>query len=159
MFWSALKYIIAGILFWLAATFFLSGTQNFIKRSEPAQLIVLALDYRRDSDGGTMYRPVFGLDNTERSRPEYVGNTWVKTPPHKAGEIVSGRYDQATGEMRSDRMIERDKWLLPIAQVLALLVVLQGILMFFGVPEVLLPFRVRGGNARRHYDRMPPWSS
>ncbi len=92
-----------------------------------------------------MYRPVFGLETDARPRPEYSGNTWMRFAPHQAGEIVSGRYDPDSGEMRSNRMMRRTSWSGRIAQLLGILSALQGLLMLFGVPEVLLPLRVRFG--------------
>ncbi len=92
-----------------------------------------------------MYRPVFGLETDARPRPEYSGNTWMRFAPHQASEIVSGRYDPDSGEMRSNRMMRRTSWSGRIAQLLGILSALQGLLMLFGVPEVLLPLRVRFG--------------
>ncbi|MGB5557081.1 MAG: hypothetical protein WBN04_03610 [Paracoccaceae bacterium] len=144
--WSnAFKYLLVGALFWLVGAFFLGSSQNFVKRSEPVQLIVLKMDTRLDSDGYTFFRPVFGLETAVRPRPEYAGNTWMRPAPHQAGEVVSGRYDPNSGEMRSDHMDGRTVWIARIAKVLGLLVGLQGILMLFGVPELFMPLRVRLG--------------
>ncbi|WP_411889355.1 hypothetical protein [Yoonia sp. SDW83-1] len=108
-------------------------------------LIVLQVDERRDTDGKRSYRPVFGLQTTDRPRPEYTGSTWFSPKPHQPGDIVSGRYDPKSGEMRSDQMMGRSRWMWRVLQVVGALAVLQGILMLFGVPELLLPLRVRGG--------------
>ena len=129
----------------MVGALFLGSDHGFKKRSEPADLIVLQLDTRRNSKGYTIYRPVFGLDTTARPRPEYSGNIWVRPAPHQAGEIVSGRYDSDSGEMRSNQMMGRTTWIARIAQILGILAAMQGILMLFGVPELLLPLRVRFG--------------
>ncbi|MEM9796788.1 MAG: hypothetical protein AAF919_09875 [Pseudomonadota bacterium] len=149
MWWTAFKYLLVGALFALVGTVFVGSSQGFVKRSEPAQLIVLDMHDKRDPDGGIMYRPVFGLDTDMRPRPEYSGNIWMWPAPHETGDIVSGRYDAESGEMRSDRMIGRGSWIGRFGQILGGLVMLQGVLMVFGVPEVLLPIRVRIGGRRR----------
>lgn len=145
MWWNAFKYIFFGALFGLAGSVFVGSDQGFAARSEPAQLIVLQLDSRRDADRQTMYRPVFGLVTAARPRPEHAGNVWTRPAPHQPGDIVAGRYDPRSGEMRSDGMSQRTLWLGRIAQVIGMLTVLQGILMLLGIPEILLPLRVRAG--------------
>lgn len=145
MWWNAFKYILVGGLFWLVGALFLGGDHAFRTRSAPADLIVLQLDTRLNSKGYTVYRPVFGLDTASRPRPEYSGNTWMRPAPHHAGDIIPGRYDSDSGEMRSNQMMGRSTWGARIAQILGILAALQGILMLFGVPELLLPLRVRLG--------------
>jgi hypothetical protein len=143
MWWRALKYILVGLIFWLVATLLLAASTGFIERSEPAQLVVLHMERKTDEDGTVLYRPVFTLDTDERPRPEYRGHTWISFLVHKAGEVVPGRYDKVTGAMDSDRMISISRWFYRIMQLIGLLSILQGVMMFLGVPEHLLPLRLR----------------
>lgn len=145
MWWNAFKYLLVGAIFWVVGAFVLGGSQGFLARSEPAQLIVLQVDSHLDHDGFRTYRPVFGLDTTVRPRPEYAGNTWMRPAPHRAGDIVPGRYDRESGEMRSDRMMQTTVWIARIVKILGILAVVQAMLLLFGMPEVLLPLRVRIG--------------
>jgi hypothetical protein len=123
----------------------LGNSVEFAARSEPAQLIVLQLESPIGPDRYMMCRPVFGLHTTVRPRPEYAGNVWMRPAPHQAGEIVSDRYDRDSGEMRSDSMFQRTVWAARFAKVPGMIAVLQGALMLFGVPELLMPLRVRFG--------------
>ncbi len=145
MWWAALKYLFVGALFLLVGWLLTASSSRFLENSQPATLIVLQVDERRDTDGKRSYRPVFGLHTTDRPRPEYARSTWFSPKPHQSGDIVSGRYDPQSGEMRSDQMMGRSRWMWRVLQVVGALAVLQGILMFFGVPELLLPLRVRSG--------------
>ncbi len=146
MWWTVFKYLLVGAIFWIVGVFVLGGSQGFVARSEPAQLMVLQVDSRWDDEGYRIYRPVFGLHTAARPRPEYAGNTWMRPAPHRAGDIVPGRYDRQSGEMRSDRMMQTTIWIAWIVKILGILAVLQAMLMLFGVPEVLLPLRVRIGS-------------
>ncbi len=150
--WTAVKYILAGALLWFLAGVFPGGSQGFVARSDPAQLIVQRVDSRLDENRIRIYRPVFALDTKARPRPEYAGNTWSRTTPHQVGERVSGRYDPERGDMQSDSMIARSLWIARATKMLSILIVLQGVLMLFGVPEILMPIRVRIGGSRRRRD-------
>ncbi|MFG5381596.1 DUF3592 domain-containing protein [Yoonia sp. R2-816] len=128
--WTAFKYIFVGALFLLVGWLLTASSSRFLENSQPATLIVLQVDERRDTDGKRSYRPVFGLQTTDRPRPEYAGSTWFSPKPHQPGDIVSGRYDPQSGEMRSDQMMGRSRWMWRVLQVVGALAVLQGILMF-----------------------------
>ncbi|MEL6523106.1 MAG: DUF3592 domain-containing protein [Pseudomonadota bacterium] len=151
MWGKAIKYLLVGALFLVIGTVFVVSSQGFIKRSEPAQLLVLRIENRRDSDGDTLYRPVFALDSEVRPRPEYAGGTWMRPMPHKTGDIVPGRYVPETGEMRSDAMMGKSSWMGRIAQILGGLAMLQGVLVLFGVPDALMPLRVNERRRRRRW--------
>lgn len=155
MWWKAFKYVLVGTLFWAIGALFLGGDLRFYAQSEPAQLIVVRLDSKQDHStrynqsgplsrhSKTLYRPVFTLDTPTPPHPEYAGNTWMSPAPHQAGDKVAGRYDPASGKMQSDRMMTKTLWLSAFAQFIGLLAIVQGILMFFGVPEFVMPLRVR----------------
>ncbi len=145
---ASLKYSIAAILFWLVGALFADGSQEFIARSDPATLIVLKINSRRDADGLFTYRPVLALDGVELD--SYAGNIWSRPAKHEAGDVVPGRYDPDSGEMRSDKMLEDASWIGRIAKLIAILVGIEALALLFGYPEHLLPIRVRG-RRRRYY--------
>jgi hypothetical protein len=144
-----LKYIGAGFLIWFIGSIFFGDSLNFVSRSEPAQLIVLELQTRRNTDGFTMFRPVLALEAAQPPREQYAGNHWTLLAPHAVGDVVSGRYDPKSGEMRSDYMLGKYTWVGRIARIIGILIGLQGVALIFGVPEHRLPLRVRLGARRR----------
>ncbi len=143
--WTAFKYLLVGAILWFVAEATANMGQEFVARSEPAPLIVLGLDTMRDHDGYTVYRPVFGLDTPARPRPQYAPEYWSRIPVQRTGDKVAGRFDPGSGEMRSTAMIGKTGWIGTIARLLGLLSVLQGIVILFGIPEILMPLRVRIG--------------
>lgn len=143
---GALKYFLTGIIIWFIGSVFFGSSLNFIARSEPAQLYVSDVQSRKDTDGLRTYRPVFTVMTSPH---DFAGNRWSRTPPHQIGETVAGRYDPATGEMRSDKMLRKSKWLGWIARIFGALLGLQGIALLLGVPEHRLPIPVRIGHPRR----------
>jgi hypothetical protein len=153
MWWTAFKYVVFGTLFGVIGVFIMKDSLAFQARSEPAQLLVLQIDQKRDTSHGTkytfgpryIYRPVFELVTDVRPRPTYAGNVWMRPAPHIRGEIVAGRYDASTGKMRSDKMSDESMLIGGIGAFVGLLAAFQGLLMFFGIPELLLPFRLRSG--------------
>ena len=145
---ASLKYSIAAILLWLVGAIFAGGAQEFVNRSEPATLVVLKIDSRRDADGRTTYRPVLALEGV--GSDSYAGNIWSHPAKHKAGDVVPGRYDPDSGEMRSDEMLDDASWIGRFAKILAILVGIEALALLFGYPEHLLPIRVNRGR-RRYY--------
>lgn len=143
MWWRALKYILVESIFLAVGTVFLADASHFKARSEPTSLIVLHVDSQRNADHRWQYRPTFGLNISGPQRTEYTGNRWTGSRLHEAGDIVPGRYDPVSGEMRSDKMQGWSQWFFRVAQLLGAVVILQGVLILFGVPEFLLPLRVR----------------
>jgi hypothetical protein len=151
MWWTAFKYVVFGTLFGVIGVFFMKETLAFHARSEPAQLLVLQIDQKRDTSHRTkytfgpryFYRPVFGL--VTDARPTYAGNVWMRPAPHTRGDTVAGRYDAATGEMRSDQMSGKSMLIGGMGAFIGLLAAFQGLLIFLGIPEVLLPLRLRSG--------------
>jgi len=145
---KAFNYLFVGAFVYLIGCIFAVPAQNFLDTAEPAQLIVLRVDEKYDHEDGYRYRPVFALAAEEGQGPEYAGAIWVSPKPHQPGDIVAGGYVAETGEMRSDKMARDTLWIGRLAQAFGLLFLLQGILMFFGFPEVL---PVRFGSRRRRY--------
>jgi hypothetical protein len=153
MWWTAFKYAFFGILFGVIGVFVMIDSLAFHARSEPAQLLVLQIDQKRDTSHRTTatfgprysYRPVFGLVTDARPRPTYAGNVWMRPAPHTRGDTVAGRYDASTGEMRSDQMSGKSMLIGGMVAFIGLLAAFQGLLIFLGIPEFLLPLRLRGG--------------
>jgi len=147
---SSLKYLVIGAFVWIIGSVFVGSSQGFLERSEPTRLIVLEMESKRDSEGDTTYRPVLAREAEEPPRTRYVGNHWSSPAPHAAGDVVPGRYDPETGEMRTDKMTGRSMLAGRIARWVGLAVALQGILVLGGVPERFMPLKFRTGHRRRH---------
>jgi hypothetical protein len=153
MWWTSFKYVLFGILFVVIGIFIMADSLAFHARSEPAQLLVLQIDQKLETIHRTtassarrnIYRPVFGLVTDARPRPTYAGNVWMRPAPHTRGDIVAGRYDASTGEMRSDQMSDKSMLIGGMGAFIGLLAAFQGLLIFLGIPEFLLPFRLRAG--------------
>ncbi len=138
---DSIKYVIAAVVIWFGGALFCGDALHFINRSEPAQLRVVDIEAQRRADGLTHFRPVFTL--TAAKAPAFAGDIWSRPAVHQTGDVVSGRYNSKTGEMRSDKMLTKGKWLGRFAQVLAILVGLQALAVLCGVPERFLPLRLR----------------
>ena len=147
---KALLNLFVGAFIYIIGSVFAVPAKNFLAASEPVALIVLQVDEKRDRDGDQMYRPVFGLVTDARPRPEYSGSIWVRPKPHQPGDIVEGGYIPQTGEMRSNKMAKRTFWIGRIVQAIGLLLLVQGVLMFFGFPEII-PVRVRSRQRHRKW--------
>ncbi|EBA10794.1 hypothetical protein [Roseobacter sp. CCS2] len=146
---KALLSLFAGAFCYVIGSIFAVPAKTFLDTSEPATLIVLQVDEKYNNDGDRMYRPVFGLVTEMRPRPEYTGSIWTRPKPHQSGDIVEGRYNAETGEMRSTHMVNRTFRAGRIAQAIGFVLFAQGVLMLFGFPEII-PVRFRG---RRRYRR------
>ena len=157
MFFKVLKYIAVGLIIWILGSVFFGSSANFVKRSEPAQLIVVDIQSKRNEDDRTLYRPVLALEMAQPPRPQYTGNHWVSPLPHAKGEVVAGRYDAKTGEMRTDKMLKSSGRIGQIARIIGVLVAVQSIALIFGVPERWLPLRVQIGPTRR--SKRSHWNS
>jgi hypothetical protein len=142
---KAILSLFAGIFCYFIGSVFAVPAKNFFEKSDSVTLIVLQVDEKYDHDNGRTYRPVFGLVTDEHPRPEYAGSIWVSPKPHQNGDIVEGGYDPVTGEMRSNQMAKRTLWVGRVVQALGIFLLLQGLLMFAGFPEILT---VRVGSRR-----------
>ena len=149
--WNVLKYVSIGCFIWFAGLLFFGGSADFISRSDPAQLIVLEVQSKQDTGGYTSYRPVFALEPSKAPRQGNAGNIWSRVKPHEPGDIVPGRYDPESGEMRSDKMLGKTVWIGRIARIFGVLVGLQAVLIVMGFPEDRLPLRVRIRRRPRAY--------
>ncbi len=123
----AIILLFVGLIFFGVSTFFIGSAKRFVANSEPARLIVVEVDTKRDSDGDRLYRPVFALEAAPEPRAEYAGNMWSSPQPHRAGEVVDGRHNAETGEMRSDKMLKSGRWLFRIMQIIGGLLFLWGL--------------------------------
>ncbi len=152
--WNVLKYVSIGCFIWFLGTLFFGDGTEFRNRSEPAQLIVLDVESRRDGFGFILYRPVLALASETAPREGYAGTIWTRFKPHEPGDIVPGRSDPESGEMRSDKMLNRTIWSGRVARIFGVLVGLQAVLILLGLPEDRLPLRVRVGSRRRRLLRI-----
>ena len=94
-----------GAVFLAVAMFHTYGQVLFLANSNAVTLHVVEVESRTDQDG-TSYRPTFEMIADDGARIRYKGNLWVNPPSHENDEIVSGRYEPATGEMQSDELIK-----------------------------------------------------
>ncbi|MEM0950246.1 MAG: DUF3592 domain-containing protein [Pseudomonadota bacterium] len=99
--WIAL---VAGPILCAAGLTAIISVHRFAERAVEADVRVVRVEERARNDG-TMYRPVFATIAPAGSEIEYAGNLWVAPSPHNAGEIVPGRVDAETGEIRSLSML------------------------------------------------------
>ncbi|MEP5760781.1 MAG: hypothetical protein ABJ327_16020 [Litoreibacter sp.] len=150
---SALKYFLTGFFLWGIGTLFLGGSGAFEAQSEMAELRVVELQSRRHRDGYTLYRPVFSLAKASTEVGTYVGNIWSRQLLHEAGDVVPGRFDPKSGEMRSEKMLKRNSWIGPIARYLGIFIAVQGVALLVGVQENRLPLPVRVGHSKRAWWR------
>lgn len=147
---TVFKHGATACLVWFVGALFFGDATNFRDRSQPAQLIVLEVQSKRATGGAWSYRPVLALEAAASPRKEYVGkNWWLHFKPHQPGDVVSGRYDPDRGDMRSDKMLNRTIWSGRIAKLVGVLIALQAVLILFGIPEDLMPFRLRRRSERR----------
>jgi hypothetical protein len=76
----------------------------FVETSTEAQVTVVQVD-EKSGDNGPLYRPVFEVSDQGR-QVKYAGSYWSDPPVHVAGDVADGRYDPASGEIMSLRLIE-----------------------------------------------------
>ena len=141
----AFIFMLVGLVFFGVSTLFIISANQFVAHSEPARLIAVDVDSKRDSDGDRLYRPVFALESAPEPREEYAGNMWSNPQPHRVGDIVDGRYNAETGEMRSDKMLTMGRWMLRIMQIIGGLLFLRGAvwLLFMGAAVMALITNLR----------------
>ena len=140
---TALKHLLVGLLFLVIGIFMTTSNNRFIAASEPAELPVYKVESRKDSDGTIMFRPMFALVTDKRPQPTYTGGLAASFMIHRAGDVVSGRYDAATGMIQSDRLTEIILWLARLMQVFGVIAVVQSVTIRLGMPEFMLPLPVR----------------
>lgn len=141
--WNVLKYVAVGSLIWIIGALFFGDSMAFRSRSGPVQLVVVDVTSKSNPEGGYSYCTVFALAEPAAPRQEYAGNTCSRVRPHEPGDIVPGRYDPDSGEMRSDQMLGSAHWFGWLARVLGVFLGLEGVLILLGLPEHRLPLRIR----------------
>jgi hypothetical protein len=154
MLWTSLKHLAVGATMVVMGAFIVKQNATFLAASDQAQLIVLQMDTQKRTDGGYAFSITLGLVTDVRPRPEYRGGFWTGIAMHRTGDIVAGRYDPKSGEMRSDRMLLISGWISRLVQLLGVVAVVQGVLILFGVPESRMPLPVRIGRERRSMFRL-----
>lgn len=94
-----------GPLFFCIGVWMSYSSANFSRNSVAVEALVVTVEERR-GDNGIVYRPTFEAA-PDGDSIQYVGNTWVAPKPHEAGDIVPAYYDQASGIIRSDVMLNQ----------------------------------------------------
>ena len=97
-------FAIAGAMFLTVGLFFVTSQRAFSARSEAAQVTVTFVDRRVDDDG-TLYRPTFEARASDGEVIEYSGGAWMRPKPHNEGDVVDGRVNWDSGEIRSVSMM------------------------------------------------------
>lgn len=100
--WIAL---VAGPILCAAGLATIFSVNRFAERAVAAEVHVIRVDERRQDDG-PVYRPVFGAPAPDGTALEYAGDLWIAPAQHAAGEVVPGRVDYDTGEIRSLRLMD-----------------------------------------------------
>lgn len=100
--WIAL---LAGPILCAAGIVTIFSVHRFADRAAEADVRVVRVEERQRDDVRT-FRPVFTATAPDGTSLEYAGNLWVAPAPHAAGDVVPGRVDHATGEIRSLRMMD-----------------------------------------------------
>jgi hypothetical protein len=139
----ALKHLVVGFLLVFFGMFGANSNNKFVAASEPAQLLVYKVESRRNSERQLMFQASFALVTDKRPQPTYKGGFAASLPIHHVGEVVAGRYDAATGRMQSDRVTAIIRWLMRLMQLLGVIAMVQSVFIRMGMPEILMPLRVR----------------
>ena len=97
--------VINGVIFGTIGLYFSYSASAFSERSVVQEVQVVSVESRR-SDNGTVYRPILKAHQNDGTSITYSGSAWVSPKPHKDGDIVDGRVDWTTGEIRSVGMMK-----------------------------------------------------
>lgn len=103
--------VVIGAVFLLVGFYFVSSQRGFVAQSDATELLVTFVDTKQDDDGGNMYRPTFQTNGLDGTTIEYTGQMWMSPKPHDMGDIVPGRVNRETGEMRSEGMMRISRML------------------------------------------------
>ena len=98
-----------GPLFFCIGLWMSYSSDNFTSNSIAVEALVVTVEERR-GDNGMVYRPTFEAAHNGNSI-QYVGNTWVAPKPHEAGDIVPAYYDQVSGVIRSEVMLNQFRFM------------------------------------------------
>lgn len=102
---TPLVFTLVGGIFFIVGMFFIYSGQQFTKASVEAELTVVLMDRKR-SDDGFVYQPTFQSRSPDGQLVEYVPSIWVSPKPHTEGDVVEGRANWETGELRSVGMMK-----------------------------------------------------
>lgn len=116
-----------GAIFSIIGVILIYSGSNFTTNSEKTQLHVLTVESRR-GDNGIVYKPTFEALGSDGKSIQYSGNSWVSPKPHEEGDIVDGRVNWTTGEIRSTDMIISSASLGKTATLLGSIIFLLGTL-------------------------------
>ncbi len=103
--WFPYFAVFNGVCFVIVGMFFIYSGNKFTDNSEGAQLRVVTVEIKRNSDG-VFYKPLFEAIGSDGKTIQYLSNMWVSPRPHNEGDIVEGRVNWSTGEIRSVSMIK-----------------------------------------------------
>jgi len=81
------------------------STSMFSFQSEATQVHLLVVESRKH-DNKFVYRPLFETIQDDGTPITYSGSAWVSPKPHNEGDVVDGRVDWDTGEIRSVKMMQ-----------------------------------------------------
>ena len=97
--------VLNGVVFCILGMFLIYSGKEFTTNSEGAKLTVIAVESRTQK-GHEVYRPTFEALGTDGKPIQYSGSGWASPKPHEVGDIVDGRVNSTTGELRSNSMID-----------------------------------------------------
>lgn len=142
--WFTFVYALSGAAGIFLGYHLMGDGPGFFLRSDPAQLLVVDVQKIRQEGDEPLYRPTFALADAPPPRVEYVGQVWLKGSPPRQGEILPGRYDPTTGEMRSRVRIGMTLWLGLLLQLLGAALLIEAVMIAHGFPVRELPLRLSG---------------
>ena len=140
---KALFAILIGAILAIIGGAMLSGEKKFLRNSEPAELVVIAMNQDYGSGGDLFYYPVFGINTDERPRVEYTSTIGYGDAPHAVGEIVPGRHRIETGELNSNKLLKDNIWAFRICFYLGLFMIAVGVINLVLPSHLRGPFRIR----------------
>lgn len=97
--------VLNGVVSCIFGIFLIYSGREFTTNSVDATLRVITVESRTQK-GHEVYKPTFEALGTDGKSIQYSGSVWVSPKPHEVGDIVEGRVNSTTGEMRSNSMIE-----------------------------------------------------
>lgn len=96
-----------GLISFAAGSYLIHSAKSFEQNSVALQLRVVKVE-KKKSDDDFVYMTRFEALRDDGAKIRYSGNKWSSPKQHEEGELVDGRVNWKTGEMRSVRMINSD---------------------------------------------------
>jgi len=133
--WILLCLIGIGPLFIVVGYHIAGAQKEFVNRSEIVTLLVTNIESKITSSGTVsgkdyreylVYRPVFRLVYHRDEGRSYAGSLWQTLSLHQKDEVVSGRYDAASGKMMSNALLQSGQTMSLIFYGLGAMVTLIG---------------------------------